>query len=110
VAVLDRQKALAYFGGDEQLYDQLLAEFLGHLDAELLKIEAAYQAKDVATFTREAHSLKGVSRTFGAGNMAEAAQALEALGYDGNLASAEPILAVLQSEARRLQEAFGRSW
>jgi len=108
-AVLDRQKALAYFGGDEQLYDQLLAEFLGHLEAELLKVVAAYQAKDTATFTREAHSLKGVSRTFGAGPLAEAAQALEALGYDGDLASAEPILVVLQSEARRLQETYGRS-
>jgi CheY-like chemotaxis protein len=105
---LNRQEALPHFGGDEQLHDQLLSEFVAHLGEEIDKLKAALESDDVPTFTRLAHSLKSVSATFGAERLSQAAQQLEALGFDDNLAAASPLVAQVEAEYPRLQDYLSR--
>ena len=105
---LNRQEALPHFGGDEQLHDQLLSEFVAHLGEEIDKLKAALESDDVPTFTRLAHSLKSVSATFGAERLSQAAQQLEALGFDENLAAASPLVAQVETEYQRLQDYLSR--
>ena len=103
-----RQESLGHFGGDEQLYDQLLSEFVAHLGEDIEHLKAALESQDVPTFTRLAHSLKGVSATFGAEQLTRVAQQLEALGFDENLAAAAPLVAQVEVECSRLQEYVSR--
>jgi two-component system sensor histidine kinase/response regulator len=105
---LNRQKALPYFGGDEQLYDQMLSEFVAHLGEEIDKLKAALESDDVPTFTRLAHTLKGLAATFGAERLSQAAQQLEAIGFDENLAAASPLVTQIEEEYPRLQDYLSR--
>jgi two-component system, sensor histidine kinase and response regulator len=105
---LNRRESLGHFGGDEQLYDQLLSEFVTHLREDLDRLKAALESDDVPMFTRLAHSLKGVSATFGAERLTQAAQQLEALGISENLAAAAPLVAQVEAESSRLQDYLSR--
>ena len=105
---LKRQESLGHFGGDEQLYDQLLSEFAAHLGEDLDRLKAALESGDVPTLTRIAHSLKGASATFGAEQLTQAARELEALGVEGDLAAAAPLVAQVEAECSRLQDYLSR--
>ena len=99
---------MPYFGGDEQLFRELLTEFVGHFDSEVAKLRASQQIGDAKTFARQAHSLKGIAATFGADAVLSSAQQLEALGFDENLSAAGPWLEALEAESPRLHDYLSR--
>jgi two-component system sensor histidine kinase/response regulator len=105
---VDIHRALPYFGGDERLFGRLLHEFVAGLGEQIEELKAAAESGDVPTFTRIAHSLKSLSATFGAAQLRQAAQQLEALGLDQNLAAAPRLIQQLEAEYPRLQSYVSR--
>jgi CheY-like chemotaxis protein/HPt (histidine-containing phosphotransfer) domain-containing protein len=101
---LDRRKALPFFGGDEAFFDRLLGQFVVNLGGDIEKLKAARASGDAPTCARIAHTLKSVAETFGADRLSAAAQQLEALGFDDNLAAAGPFIEVLEAEHPRLRD------
>jgi len=105
---IDRHKALPYFGGDENLFGRLLHEFIDDLPGQIERLKAEAASGAVSGFTTTAHSLKSLSATFGADRLWQAAQQLEALGLDANLAAAPPLIQQVEAEFPRLQAYWRR--
>ncbi len=105
---LDKARAMPYFGGDEQLFRELLVQFVGNLESEINRLKALKESGDEDSFTRLAHSIKGLAATFCAERLRHAAQELEALGFDHNLAAADAWIEQLEAERPGL-EAYLRS-
>jgi two-component system sensor histidine kinase/response regulator len=105
---LDKGRAMPYFGGDEQLFRELLVQFVGNLESEINRLKALKEAGDEDGFARLAHSIKGLAATFCAERLRHAAQQLEALGFDHNLAAADAWIEQLEAERPGL-EAYLRS-
>jgi two-component system sensor histidine kinase/response regulator len=105
---IDRHKALPYFGGDENLFGRLLREFIDDLPGQIERLKAEAASGAVRGFTTTAHSLKSLSATFGADRLWQAAQQLEALGLDENLAAAPPLIQQVEAEFPRLLEYLNR--
>jgi HPt (histidine-containing phosphotransfer) domain-containing protein len=61
---------------------------------------------DAGDLRRVAHTVKGALGQFGAEAACAAAQRLEAMGQDGNLAGAAEACAVLEQELRRVEPAL----
>ncbi len=64
-------------GGDEEFARELATSFLESAPRCLAAISEAQQSGDARLLAREAHGLKGISRTIGADDLAEASAALE---------------------------------
>jgi len=107
-APVDLGKGLPFFGGDEAFFNKLLAEFVGNLGDEIEKLKRARASGDAPAFGRIAHTMKSVARAFGADRLSDAAQQLEALGFDDNLAAAGPFIEQLEAEHPRLRDYVGR--
>ena len=105
---LDRGRAMPYFGGDEQLFCDLLTQFVGHLGEEIGRLRALKDSGDARAFTRQAHSIKGLAATFCADRLHQAAQQLEALGFDDNLDAARPWIEALEAERPKLEDYLRR--
>ncbi|MFC3854162.1 response regulator [Salinispirillum marinum] len=69
--------ALTRVGGDEELLIAILHPFLAELPSKLEKMEQALVENDAALMQRQAHSLKGLLRTFGADAAAKVSEQLE---------------------------------
>jgi CheY-like chemotaxis protein len=102
-APLDRARAMPYFGGDQQLFHDLLTQFVSHLGDEIARLRSLKASGDTQAFARQAHSIKGLAATFCASRLQQAAQQLEALGFDDNLESADPWIEQLDEEWPRLE-------
>ena len=100
---LDRARAMPYFGGDTQLFHDLLTQFVGHLGDEIARLRELKASGDTQAFARLAHSIKGLAATFCATRLQQAAQQLEALGFDDNLEAADPWIEQLDQERPRLE-------
>jgi HPt (histidine-containing phosphotransfer) domain-containing protein len=103
-APLDRARAMPYFGGDLRLFHELLTQFVGHLGDEITRLRALRASGDSQAFARAAHSIKGLAATFCASRLHQAAQQLEALGFDDNLEVADLWIEQLDEERPRLEE------
>lgn len=86
-------------GGDDAFARELAASFLESAPRCLGVIEDAVRHGDAPTLANEAHGLKGISRTIGAGDLADACQALEDAAHRGDLKEAEV-------EIRRIGDAW----
>jgi CheY-like chemotaxis protein len=101
--VLDRARAMPYFGGDPQLFHSLLTQFVGHLGDEIARLRELKASGDTQAFARLAHSIKGLAATFCATRLQQAAQQLEAIGFDDNLEAADPWIEQLEQERPQLE-------
>ena len=79
--VLDR--LVADTGGDEQFVIELIDEYLRDATDLLAAIAVAFDAHDLVSLGRAAHTLKATSGSVGAIAVAEAARDVEALCNDG---------------------------
>ena len=104
VGPMDWEKGLWYCGGDQALFTELVTQFVDNLEGEINELRAAVAAKDSPVFTRRAHGMKGIAATFGADPLAEIAKQLEALGFEGNLPAAPPLIDQVEVEGARLRE------
>ncbi|HEV8262972.1 MAG TPA: response regulator, partial [Burkholderiales bacterium] len=101
---VDFDAALQRFDGDRQFMLEMFVEFMAHLPARLVELNAAMSAADTNGLSRLAHNLKGVALNFSAGPLAGLAAEIEALGRTEDLAGAPALLANLETETKRLQD------
>lgn len=64
-------------GGDAAFERKILANFRRVLDEDAVKLREAIAASDLAQVKRVSHSIKGASRTVGAGALAAIAERIE---------------------------------
>jgi HPt (histidine-containing phosphotransfer) domain-containing protein len=76
----------ANVGDDPEFIAELIDDFLADAPAQLETLRAAATAGDASAARRAAHTLKGNSRTFGAGDLASICQGAEAAAAADDLA------------------------
>jgi two-component system sensor histidine kinase/response regulator len=104
--VLDRLEALDRVGGDTVLLRELIEVFRADSPRLWEDITNAIAQGDARKLNRAAHTLKGAVGTFGAANAGAAAQKVELLANQGDLAGAAAAVAHLDTEMGRLQHAL----
>jgi two-component system sensor histidine kinase/response regulator len=103
-AVLNRAKGLFYCNGDQDLFAELLTSFVAGLPGDVDRLKLSLASNDVRTFTRIAHTIKSVAATFGAERLFDVARELEAIGVEGNVDAAPPLVSRLEAEVPPLRE------
>lgn len=97
--VIDVEYLLEVSGGDEELADELLADFVELFPGQLDDVEAAATAADAAAARAAAHRLKGSCLAVGANALGELLRKAENAAREGSVGP----VAALCSQAR---EAF----
>jgi CheY-like chemotaxis protein/HPt (histidine-containing phosphotransfer) domain-containing protein len=104
--LLDPAVALARVGGDQKLLGELVTLFNRECPSWLADLRAAVAAGDAEKVKRTAHTVKGSVGIFGARPAFEAAQRLEKMGQEGDLAGAAAACDELETLLRRLPPAL----
>ena len=74
---IDMEKGLSYIGNSIELYRTLLETYLDGSEERIQKLEDSKKCGDIRTYDAAIHSLKGVSASIGADEMAKTAAGLE---------------------------------
>ena len=77
---IDVAVGMKYSGDDENLYREVLSDYMDTIEEKADIIEKAVEAEDLETYTIEVHSLKSISKSIGALELSELAKELEANG------------------------------
>jgi two-component system sensor histidine kinase/response regulator len=101
---LDEKALLDRVGGNVEVCIQLTSAFLEESPRLVEELKRAVQSKDSAAVNRAAHALKGSVANFGVQVAVETAFALEKLGEAGDLQSAGPLLARMESQIRTVNK------
>jgi len=96
--VLNKAAVLAGLDGGEELLAELARLFIRESPKLLAAVERAIQLDDAKGLEHAAHALKGSVSNFAVPTAVKAAQTLETMGHEGNLAAAGTAYAVLQEE------------
>jgi PAS domain S-box-containing protein len=99
--IWDRARMLDRLMGDEQLADQIMAEFLADMPRSIDVLSAYLAAKDVAGAVRQTHSIKGASANVGGEALYQLVSEMEIAAKAGELGS-------VQMRLPELEEAFNR--
>jgi PAS domain S-box-containing protein len=105
---LDRAAVLARLDGDEELLAELAGLFIQDSPKRLSAIQQAIEQDDAQGLERAAHALKGSVGNFVIPTAVKAAQTLETMGREGDLAAADTAYAVLQEEIAGLVQVLQR--
>ncbi len=92
----------ALFDGDPDFLAEIVNLFLETCPGLLSDIEGAVLRKDAAALGRAAHTMKGAVANFGAKAVVAQAKALETMGRDGDLASADEAVHSLRALMEKL--------
>lgn len=101
--VYDRAKALEQLGGDESLFAEISAVFIGECEGYCSAVESVLAEGDVTAVQREAHTVKSVLASFACEAGRELAARLEQLAASGRLDGADAMAAELAAAMRRLK-------
>ena len=77
---IDISVGMKYSGGDENLYREILSDYMDSIEEKADIIEKAVEESDLETYTIEVHSLKSTSKSIGAMELSELALDLESSG------------------------------
>ena len=77
---IDVAVGMKYSGDDENLYREVLSDYMDTIEEKADIIEKAVETEDLETYTIEVHSLKSISKSIGAIELSELAKELEANG------------------------------
>ena len=77
---IDVAVGMQYSGGDEDLYREVLSDYMDTIEEKASVIEKAVEEEDLETYTIEVHSLKSTSKSIGAMELSELAKDLESSG------------------------------
>ena len=77
---IDVAVGMKYSGDDENLYREVLSDYMDTIEEKADIIEKAVEAEDLETYTIEVHSLKSISKSIGALELSDLAKELEANG------------------------------
>jgi CheY-like chemotaxis protein len=105
-AALDWAVARERVGGSLDLLQEMIELFVREHPKLLGEIRQAVAAADAPRLHRAAHTLKGSADCFAAGPTVAAAQRLEQMGRQADLAGADEALRVLEREIERLLRAL----
>jgi HPt (histidine-containing phosphotransfer) domain-containing protein len=104
--VIDTAVALERVEGDEDLLRELAQMLLDNIPEMMDAVRDACARGDADGVERAAHTLKGSSGTLAALAVWDSAQRVELCGRDGDLTGCEELLADLEVEVKRLEEAL----
>jgi len=105
-AILDTESALDRLDGDVELLRELAESFRENAEAMLARVRDACARGDAAALRQAAHALKGSAANLSGLAVVDVAQELEQLGTSGDASRSGPLLAALETEMRRLDEAL----
>jgi HPt (histidine-containing phosphotransfer) domain-containing protein len=105
-AVFDRAAFLESFDGDVALLRELAQLFVATCPTRLSSLRAALASGDRQALQQVAHLFKGSAGSFAAARAFTAAQQVEAIACDGDLAGIGAACARLEAEITRLNEAL----
>lgn len=74
---IDVAVGMQYSGDDEDLYKEVLSDYMDTIEEKASVIEQAVEEEDLETYTIEVHSLKSTSKSIGAMELSELAKDLE---------------------------------
>ena len=77
---IDVSVGMKYSGNDEDLYREVLSDYMDTIEEKANVIEKAVEEGDLETYTIEVHSLKSTSKSIGAMELSELAKDLESNG------------------------------
>lgn len=83
--MIDKNVGIAALGGDEELYTEILSDYIEESVGMIEKIKTAYASEDWKNYTVYVHGLKSASKSVGAIKVADAAYHLEMSGKEGNV-------------------------
>ncbi|KYC36965.1 histidine kinase [Scytonema hofmannii PCC 7110] len=89
--------------GDDDLLAELLENYLEDSQQKVQKIREAIASEDAATLHRTAHSLRSLSGSVGAMQLATLCQKLEAIGRDGTTVGTSALGSQLKAEYERVK-------
>lgn len=100
-AAIDYSQLLEACGGDQQLVDEITAEFAATAPHAFDTIVSAVETADAKALVAAAHNLKGSCWAIGATALGETLQAVESIGATGDLS---PATGTLRDAAAQLAE------
>jgi two-component system sensor histidine kinase/response regulator len=89
---IDLNRVRNMVGGDEELLRELLTMYLGESETLLAQIATGIESGDGKQIRRAGHTLSGASRSVGAANTSNVANALQAIQDDGPFEPAQDCL------------------
>jgi PAS domain S-box-containing protein len=101
---IDMESAMKRFGNDMEFFKEMMKEFLGHVDKQIMSLEEAARAGDRAAVKENAHSIKGAAGTLSANKVFSLAMNIENMGGNGELSNVEPFIEDLKKEVSSLKE------
>jgi signal transduction histidine kinase/CheY-like chemotaxis protein/HPt (histidine-containing phosphotransfer) domain-containing protein len=104
--VFDRKALLERLDGDEEIFKEIIATFLDDAPHQIEKLKKALQERDASRVERQAHLLKGAALNIGGNGLQNAAWELEMAAREGNLTSAQSLVAMLDREFEKLKGAL----
>ena len=105
--VIDENRLMREFGGDEEILAELRDLFLDHAPPLYEAIVKAVEAGDCESLVKDAHSFKGACATYGAPRLAHVCKEFETWAKEGDLDSVQTHLGCLENEYRAVFEALG---
>ena len=106
--VFDKADLLRRLGGDEELAETILRDFMQTAPGKLASLAEAMRTQDAKVVHEVGHALRGSAATIGAKALAAAARELENTGKVGDLGDLERLLPEAQRQFERLREVLGR--
>jgi CheY-like chemotaxis protein len=102
--VLDIEKGIVQVGGDENMYRELLADFIQGLPVRLQSIQRYFEKRDLVELSRAAHNLGGIAANLGAAQLSVCARKLDKQSVEGYTESIDPLVQEIQLGVRKLLE------
>jgi len=104
--ILDLEGTLSRFGGDRELFTDMVGFFFEDAPALCDELQAAVKKEDALLVRKKSHALKGLIASCGGVRAAHAAQRLEYAGETSDLEAMEPLFTTLRDEFERLKTAL----
>jgi HPt (histidine-containing phosphotransfer) domain-containing protein len=104
-AVLDVEGTLARFGGDQQLFHEIIGFFLEDSPPLFDELRRAADVAHSQAVRSTAHALKGLAAGCGGVRAAQAAQRVENAGAAGDLQNVDSLVDSLEGELELLRRA-----
>jgi CheY-like chemotaxis protein/HPt (histidine-containing phosphotransfer) domain-containing protein len=102
------ETGLHKLGGNEEMYKELLGEFIEELPRKLERLDACYQNNEFELLSRLAHNLKGVSANLGGMQLSEQAGKLEKQIDSGNSGEIKHIIDTVRVAAEEFQKSASK--
>ena len=102
--LLDVQKGIVQVGGDENMYRELLSDFMQGLPKRLRAMQNFYVENDLVGLSRAAHNLSGVAANLGASQLSDCAKKLDKQSVEGYTESLHGLIQEIQLVVDRLLE------